>query len=143
MGAIIISLIVFFIFWIKDKKRWAWILGLCVLSHWFIDLIVHKPDLSIFFGSYKVGFGLWNYPYVVYGLEVAMFIGGWLLWKKKNIYSYILLAFVVGGFSAMVFAHEPEFLSGNDILRTFLVLMANILFIYLAYLSEKKPKIAE
>ena len=60
-GALLVSCIVFIIFWAMDKKTWAGILGLCVLSHWVIDLIVHTPDLSIFFGSTKVGLGLWHH----------------------------------------------------------------------------------
>src|SRR5579859_2467277 len=49
------------IFWvIKKNKRNAIILGLLVVSHWFIDLIVHLPDLPLYPGnSPKVGFGLW------------------------------------------------------------------------------------
>ena len=33
IGAVLISVIVFIIFWSLDKKTWAWLLGLCVLSH--------------------------------------------------------------------------------------------------------------
>jgi len=48
-------------FVIKKKSRTAIILGLLVLSHWFLDLLVHIPDLPIFPGeSVKVGLGLWN-----------------------------------------------------------------------------------
>ena len=38
--------------------RWS---ALVVLSHWFLDLLVHRPDLPLAPGSdLKVGFGLWN-----------------------------------------------------------------------------------
>jgi len=139
-GAIIISLFVLGFYRLNDKKRWGWILSLCVLSHWFIDVIVHQPDMSIFFGNYHLGLGLWKYPYLVYGIEVAMFFLGWILWKKKNFFSYLLLFLVIGSFSGMVFGHEPDFIQDNEILRTFIVLMVNILFIYIAYLSDKKDR---
>jgi hypothetical protein len=139
-GAIIISLIVFLFFWIKDKKRWAWILGLCVLSHWFIDLIVHTKDLSIWFGSYNVGFGLWEYPYLTYAIEILFVIAGWLLIRGKNIFSYLLLFLMIASFSGMTFSEEPEIMKHNDYLRTSIVLISNGLFIFLAYLSDRKTK---
>ncbi len=36
------------------------IIGMAVFSHWLADLIVHAPDLALWFGGPKVGFGLWN-----------------------------------------------------------------------------------
>ena len=47
----------------------ACILGGLVVSHWFLDLLVHRPDLPILpaelnvYGMpHKYGFGLWNHP---------------------------------------------------------------------------------
>jgi hypothetical protein len=140
LGAIIISIIVFLLFWFIGKKSWAWILGLCVLSHWFIDLIVHTGDLTLLFTNYKVGFGLWNYPYLTYAIEVTVVIIGWIIIKKKNLFSYLLLFLMIASFTGMVFGEEPEMMKQNDYLRTSLVLFSNGLFIFLAYLSEKKSK---
>ncbi|HNW97805.1 MAG TPA: hypothetical protein PKK00_05280 [Bacteroidales bacterium] len=140
LGAILISLIVFFIFWIKNKKREAWILGLCVLSHWFIDLIVHTNDLPILFGTYKVGFGLWQFPYFAYALEILFVLIGWLLIRRRNVFSYVLLFLMITSFSGMVFRDEPEMMKNNDYLRTSVVLFSNGLFILLAYLSDRKLK---
>ena len=37
------------------------VIGIGVLSHWLLDLIVHRPDLQLYPGSQKLlGFGLWN-----------------------------------------------------------------------------------
>jgi membrane-bound metal-dependent hydrolase YbcI (DUF457 family) len=53
----------------------ATIVGLVVLSHWFLDLIVHRPDLPLAPGSdMKVGFGLWNSVPGTLALEGALFI---------------------------------------------------------------------
>jgi len=137
IGALLISAIVFFIFRAMKKSSWAWILGLCVLSHWVIDLIVHTPDLSIFFGSAKVGLGLWHYPILTFIIEIAFVLAGWLL-LKKNIYSYLLLVLMVGAFTGMVFAEEPPIFREHYILRTSIVLIANLLFIFIACLWDRK-----
>ena len=48
-------------------------------SHWFLDLVVHRPDLPLFFDEMKVGFGLWAYPYVSVPVEIGLVLGGiWL-----------------------------------------------------------------
>ena len=66
------------IYWLfKRDKQGALIVGLCVLSHWFFDLIVHVADLPLTpFGNYKVGLGLWNHVAVTVVLETAIFLIG-------------------------------------------------------------------
>jgi len=140
LGAIIVSLIVFILFWIKDKKKGAWILSLCVLSHWFIDLIVHTNDLPILFGTYKVGFGLWSFPYLTYSIEILFVLIAWLLIKERNIFSYVILFLMIASFSGMTFNNEPEIMKNNDSLRTSVVLISYVLFILLAYLYDRKMK---
>lgn len=56
------------------------IFGALVLSHWFTDLIVHVPDLPLWPGSIKLGFGLWQN----FALSMAVEIG--LLWGAVMIY---------------------------------------------------------
>jgi hypothetical protein len=139
IGALLISAIVFIIFRVMKKRTWAWILGLCVLSHWVIDLIVHTPDLSIFFGSAKVGLGLWHFPILTCIVEIVFVLSGWLL-LKKNIYSYLLLVLMIGAFTGMVFAGEPKIFKENYALRTSIVLIANLLFIFIAFLWDRTGK---
>ncbi len=140
VGALIISFIVFFVFRVNNKKQWAWILGLCVLSHWFIDLSVHTNDLPILFGGFAVGLGLWKYPYFTFIIEIIFVLIGWLLIKRRNIFSYILLFLMIASFTGMIFGEEPEMMRNNEALRTSVVLLSNGLFILLAYLSDKKVK---
>ena len=48
-------------------------------SHWFLDLLVHRPDLPLIFDEMKVGLGLWQYPFVSVPTEIGlMFLGLWL-----------------------------------------------------------------
>ena len=76
-------------FLVKRNKRGSIILGLCVLSHWFLDLIVHRPDLPLYPGnSPLVGFGLWNYKLAEVIVEGLIFIAGLIIYlnatKPKN-----------------------------------------------------------
>lgn len=72
-------------FLIKKKFRSAIILGLLVLSHWFLDLIVHIPDLPIFPGeSVKVGLSLWNNIPATLAFEGLIFAAGIFLYYKST-----------------------------------------------------------
>ncbi len=74
----------------RDTSRHHWIkaavVAVAVLSHWFLDLIVHLPDLPLAGDtSTRVGFGLWNNLPLTIGLELAMFLGGlavYLQWRS-------------------------------------------------------------
>jgi len=57
--------------------------GLIVLSHWFIDLLVHIPDLTIAGEGEKIGFGLWNHPWIAIPLELTL-IGGAIFYYVKR-----------------------------------------------------------
>ena len=50
------------IYWmVRKNRRGAVVVGLLVLSHWILDLVVHRPDLPLYpGGAAHVGFGLWN-----------------------------------------------------------------------------------
>lgn len=88
-------------FVIKKKSRTAIILGLLVLSHWFLDLLVHIPDLPIFPGySLKVGFGLWNSLPATIILEGIIFaFGAYLYYKttkaKNKVGAYSLIGLII------------------------------------------------
>ncbi len=88
--AMIWSCVVGIIYWlIKKNKSGALVLGICVLSHWILDLLVHRPDLPLYPGeSPMFGFGLWNYPIIATILESLIFIIGLILYlrttKAKN-----------------------------------------------------------
>jgi membrane-bound metal-dependent hydrolase YbcI (DUF457 family) len=47
-------------FAINRDRNGAWIIGALVVSHWFLDLIVHRPDLPIYPGGPMAGLGLWR-----------------------------------------------------------------------------------
>ena len=66
-------------------KRRAAAIGaaLVVVSHWFVDLLVHIPDLTLFGTPPKIGFGLWNHPLAAMPLEILL-IGGALVYYARR-----------------------------------------------------------
>jgi len=62
----------------------ALLVGFAVFSHWLLDLIVHRPDLAIYDDTLKIGFGLWNHRGLEFGLEIALLVGGVLIYLKRN-----------------------------------------------------------
>jgi hypothetical protein len=67
-------------------KRKAAAVGaaLVVLSHWFIDLIVHVPDLTLYGAPPKIGLGLWNHPAVAMPLEIALIAAAFLIYARRT-----------------------------------------------------------
>lgn len=66
------------IFTISRNRMAALIAALVVLSHWFLDLLVHVPDLTIAGTPPKLGLGLWNHPAIEMPLELLLTFGA--LW---------------------------------------------------------------
>lgn len=72
-------------FLIRKKRRGAVVLGLLVVSHWILDLFVHRPDLPIYPGSdLELGFGMWNYPSAAILLEAAIFLTGLIFYTQST-----------------------------------------------------------
>ena len=101
-GALVLSAIGGALFSVLWKRSWTagLIVGLAVFSHWILDLVVHAPDLLIY-GSYKMGFGLWNYFWPEFALEIALLVGT-MLWYLSTVTSaavkrraWILLIFLI------------------------------------------------
>jgi len=74
----------------RDKSV-ALVMGIAVLSHWFLDLIVHTPDLPLWSDtSTKLGFGLWHNAVATYVLEAALLaLGLWLYLRSTKATSAI------------------------------------------------------
>jgi membrane-bound metal-dependent hydrolase YbcI (DUF457 family) len=86
--AFLAAILVYLVY--KDRRS-ALVIGLVVASHWFLDFIVHPPELSLFFNiSQLYGLGLWVTDT---GLRIAMMlelnmiiigIGLYLFTRKNN-----------------------------------------------------------
>jgi hypothetical protein len=80
-------------FALRRDRRGALVVGLCVISHWVLDFLTHRPDLPLWFGGPKVGLGLWNSIGGTLLLEGTLFtLGVAVYWKatqkKDRIGSY-------------------------------------------------------
>jgi hypothetical protein len=85
-------------FLLRRYGRGAWVIGLLVVSHWILDVPMHRPDLALWPGisSPKVGWGLWNWApfpwlieFTIYAAGISVYaratrardrIGSWGLW---------------------------------------------------------------
>lgn len=79
--AVIWGLLFTLVYWLFQKnKRGAIVIGLCVVSHWFLDLLVHRPDLPLIpGGATRLGIGLWNsLPATLIAEGLLFVIGIWL-----------------------------------------------------------------
>jgi len=84
LGALIWAKIFGVVVWFATKRKEAAIgAALVVVSHWFIDLAVHIPDLTLYGVPPKFGFGLWNHPLIAMPLE-ALLIGGAFLYYMRR-----------------------------------------------------------
>lgn len=93
LGGILLGCIMMAIFIISTprnsdiyKSKYAFVLFLACVSHWFLDLIVHRPDLAIIpLRGIHVGFGLWDRSRLFnLVLEYAVFLPGLYLFLKNN-----------------------------------------------------------
>ena len=66
-------------------KSAALIVGVAVFSHWLLDLVAHPRDLAIYDNTWKVGFGLWNYRGLEFGVEIALLACGIILYLARNV----------------------------------------------------------
>jgi hypothetical protein len=89
--------------------------GFLVLSLWFLDWAVHRPDLPLWPGGPKYGLGLWNSWPASISLEVILFGAGiWLYLSstrardRVGVYAlWSLIALLSLGWLAAVFGPTP------------------------------------
>ena len=111
--------------WLGSKDRTlALIGGAVVLSHWFLDLLVHVPDLTLAGSPPKLGLGLWNHPAIEMPLELGITLGA-LWWYAKvrrparlrlGLLAALLLALQAFNWFGPV---EPEVTAGTSLLAFF------------------------
>lgn len=69
----------------STKKKISGLIGLSVLSHYFLDLPMHTPDLPILFDSGpKIGFGLWHNRNLSVAIEITLTVLGLILYFKAT-----------------------------------------------------------
>ncbi len=89
VGAIFLSLVLGGFGWLIWGRRSAIVLAAVSFSHWLLDLLVHRADLPVLPGNAgnlpRLGFGLWAEPTIAAGIELALVVGGALLyWRAAS-----------------------------------------------------------
>jgi hypothetical protein len=101
---------------LRRSPRSALAVGAAVLSHWVLDLIVHRPDLQLYpGGEVRVGLGLWNSVPATIALEVGFFgVGLWIYLSCTRARDnagrfgfWALIAFLFFGWVSTLFAGAP------------------------------------
>lgn len=64
-------------FLLRRYGRGAWVMAVLVVSHWFLDLPMHREDLPLWPGDpRRFGFGLWNSVPLTMLVEGAVYLIG-------------------------------------------------------------------
>lgn len=110
--AIAFALLIYFF---TRNRAGAMIGGAVVLSHWFVDVLVHVPDLTLAGSPPKLGLGLWNHPWVEIPLELGITFAAliYLARATKGSDGSNKRLWILGGFLALIqlynwTAPEPE-----------------------------------
>jgi hypothetical protein len=86
VGALVLSAIFGAVAAIRYGKHAGWVLGLVVMSHWVLDVPMHRADMPILPGNAgglpRLGFGLWRSPAASAILELAfVVVGAAMYWR--------------------------------------------------------------
>jgi membrane-bound metal-dependent hydrolase YbcI (DUF457 family) len=98
----------------RDRGAALWIAAL-VVSHWFLDLAVHRPDLPLWPGGPRFGLGLWNSVPATLVLEFGLFgVGLWIYARATqardrwgNVLLWLFAATLVVIYFGAVFGPPP------------------------------------
>ena len=126
---------------VRRSAKNAWIIGGCVLSHWLLDFISHRPDLPLVPGlKTYVGLGLWNSVPATIIVEGALFVVGIALYlsstvARDRIGKYSFWSFIV----FLVFVATGNILGGPppNVTALAVVAMSVWLLVLWAYWIDK------
>ncbi len=69
----------------KHYLKGALVIWACVMSHWILDAISHRPDMPLYpAGRVFVGLGLWNSLPATLLVEGAMFVAGVAIYLRST-----------------------------------------------------------
>ncbi|KRE22780.1 hypothetical protein [Paenibacillus sp. Soil522] len=87
VGALLIAAIASFIAWRVWNGRSAIVIGSVTFSHWLLDLLVHRSDLSILPGNSGdwplLGLRLWEHPAASGAVEIAIVLLGAVMYFRS------------------------------------------------------------
>ncbi len=145
LGTAIFALAFAGLLWLVTMNRTPAIIGgAVVLSHWFVDLLVHVPDLTLAGSPPKLGLGLWNYPWIEMPLELGItFAALWFYARKMQpsgprmavLAAVLVLLQAVNWFGPV----EPEVTLGTSLLAGFAYGAATLAAWWVGKSAQKLP----
>ncbi len=100
----------------RSRIATATTLAVVVVSHWALDVLVHRPDMPVTIGgTARIGFGLWNSVPGTLIAELSMFTAGVALYGRRTVARdrigsvafALLVGFLAGVFFLNVFGPPP------------------------------------
>lgn len=118
------------------------IVAAAVALHWFLDLLVHVPDLPLLFSEdVKFGFGLWHNKIATIAVETAMVAAAYLIYMRTSAaqISRKIMVFAVFGLMLFFAAHQlvMSIPTGDATGTAISGLIVFLLLPALAYFAEK------
>lgn len=103
-----------------------------VISHWFLDFFVHRPDLPLYPGSEKYGLAIWNSVPLTLAVESAMLaLGVWIYLKtttaRDRTGTYVFWIFI----AMLVLSYVGTALGPPPPSPTTLIFFAPVVWIYI------------
>jgi hypothetical protein len=96
---------------LRLSGRAALILAAVVFSHGLLDLLVHWPDLALWFGGPKAGFAFWNAPVAEMAVEMGLLVLAGAVWTAAR-RARALAIWPAVAFLALLVAIQTGFLLG-------------------------------
>ena len=126
---------------VKRDSGHAILLGALVVSHWLLDLLVHRPDLPLWPHGDQFGLGLWNSAAIAITLEAGLFVvGAFIYWRytkptgvKGNIGLGLLVVVLGLIYIGNIVGPPPP----NDPVKIGLVGISQWLFVLLAWWVDR------
>jgi hypothetical protein len=110
------------LWFLKRRRGWfqmqgagpaAMLLAACVLSHWVLDVLSHRPDVPVLPHGPYVGLGLWNSLPATLLVELTMFAAGLAIYLRSGAAGarrasfWLLIAFLFLAYLGAAFGPPP------------------------------------
>jgi hypothetical protein len=146
LGSLVFAGLFAGLIWLGTTNRTAALIGgAVVLSHWFLDLLVHVPDLTLAGQLPKLGLGLWDYPWIEIPVELAItFAALWFYARKRQpsgprmalLAGVLLLLQLVNWFGPV----EREVTAGTSLLAMFAFGLVTLAAWWVGKSAQKLPQ---
>jgi len=77
-----------FVYWLlhRGARGTLLVIAALVVSHWFLDVLVHRPDLPLTIaGTQRYGLGLWNSIPATLAVELSLFAAGVFIYARTTV----------------------------------------------------------